>query len=161
MAGVRYDNPVGLIVGTAVLQILAALSVGLRFYTRRWKEQNIIASDWLILVAFIFGAGLTALEFYGENFSCIYVPYLAYSGLQQLRGILTDGRYCNSCASLSGRRQYRRPSFCHGSIKQNKICECQRLSEVLLCALAVLLMSCLSFYPGGTYHNSVANACDR
>ncbi|KAI1120386.1 hypothetical protein F5Y10DRAFT_127508 [Nemania abortiva] len=64
MAGVRYDNPVGLIVGAAILQVLAALSVGLRFYTRRWKQQKIIISDWLVTVAFIFGLGLTALEFY-------------------------------------------------------------------------------------------------
>ncbi|KAI0101391.1 hypothetical protein GGR51DRAFT_335214 [Nemania sp. FL0031] len=74
MAGVRYDNPVGLIVGTAILQALAALSVGLRFYTRRWKRQKIITSDWLVTVAFIFGAGLTALELYAISSHALAYP---------------------------------------------------------------------------------------
>ncbi|RYC57229.1 hypothetical protein CHU98_g8984 [Xylaria longipes] len=62
---VNYANPAGLIAGCVVLEVVAGVSVALRFITRRWKQQKVIHSDWLVLVAFIFGTGLTVLEIYG------------------------------------------------------------------------------------------------
>jgi hypothetical protein len=61
-----YDDPTGVIVASAILEAIAILCVGLRFYSRKWKKQNFITSDWLILVALVFGTGLTAMEIYGE-----------------------------------------------------------------------------------------------
>ncbi|KAI8946325.1 hypothetical protein F4801DRAFT_564924 [Xylaria longipes] len=64
MSSVNYANPAGLIAGCVVLEVVAGVSVALRFITRRWKQQKVIHSDWLVLVAFIFGTGLTVLEIY-------------------------------------------------------------------------------------------------
>jgi len=66
MGAADYDNPAGLVAGTVVMQVVSTLCVGLRFYSRRWKRQTYIASDWLILVAWIFGLGLSVLMLYGE-----------------------------------------------------------------------------------------------
>ncbi|KAF2193131.1 hypothetical protein K469DRAFT_693184 [Zopfia rhizophila CBS 207.26] len=61
----RYDNPAGLIAGTVIMELFAATCIGLRFYSRRWKRCPILVTDWLILVAFVFGTGLTVMEIYG------------------------------------------------------------------------------------------------
>ncbi len=61
-----YNNPVGLIAATVIIQLLSAICVGPRFYSRRLKRQPFITSDWLVLAAFIFGVGLTAIEIQGE-----------------------------------------------------------------------------------------------
>lgn len=60
-----YTNPSSLLIGTVVLEALAVTLVALRFYTRYWKRTPPLVSDWLILVALVFGTGLTALEIYG------------------------------------------------------------------------------------------------
>jgi hypothetical protein len=61
-----YDNPGGLIVGSVVMEIVAAVCVGLRFYSRHWRKALIIVADWLVLAACICGMGLTAMEIYGK-----------------------------------------------------------------------------------------------
>lgn len=66
MGNFAYDDPAGIIAGFVVLEILTILCVALRFYSRGWKGQRIITSDWLILAAFIIGTGLTVLEIYGN-----------------------------------------------------------------------------------------------
>jgi len=63
----RYDDPAGLIAGTVIMQTLSLACVGLRFYSRRWKRQDYIVSDWLILVALLFGIGLSVIEIYGVS----------------------------------------------------------------------------------------------
>ncbi|KAK3994927.1 hypothetical protein QBC44DRAFT_321536 [Cladorrhinum sp. PSN332] len=65
MGDSSYDNPAGIVAGTVVMQVTSTLCVGLRFYSRRWKHQAYIASDWLILAAWIFGLGLSILMLYG------------------------------------------------------------------------------------------------
>lgn len=60
-----YDNPSGIIAVSVVLELLAITCVGLRFYSRYKTNGLTIASDWIILVALVFGTGLTVLEIYG------------------------------------------------------------------------------------------------
>ncbi|OTA82014.1 hypothetical protein M434DRAFT_85029 [Hypoxylon sp. CO27-5] len=74
MGTIRYDKPASLIVGAVVMEAVAALCVGLRFFSRRWKRQRIIISDWLILAAFTFGTGLTVLEIYGIKEHALAYP---------------------------------------------------------------------------------------
>jgi hypothetical protein len=62
-----YNNPVGPIADSVMMEIIALLCVSLRFYTRRWKKTSILASDWLILAGFICGTGLTIMEIYGND----------------------------------------------------------------------------------------------
>ncbi|KAK4143923.1 uncharacterized protein C8A04DRAFT_28265 [Dichotomopilus funicola] len=61
----RYDDPAGLVAGTVILQAISITCVGLRFYTKRWKRQEYLVSDWLILSALIFGIGLSVIQIYG------------------------------------------------------------------------------------------------
>jgi len=68
-----YDNPGGLIAGSVVLQVLTTTCVALRFYTRHWKGQKIIVSDWLVLAAWVFGTMLTVDMLYGGLSSCCQV----------------------------------------------------------------------------------------
>ncbi|KAH8882054.1 hypothetical protein GQ53DRAFT_787680 [Thozetella sp. PMI_491] len=65
MSPSMYNNPTGVLATSVLLEILAALCVGLRFYSRRRKGQAIMTSDWLILAALIFGTGLAVMEVYG------------------------------------------------------------------------------------------------
>lgn len=60
-----YGSKVGVIVSTVALQVLSSVCVSLRLYTRFWKRQAILASDWLVLGAFVCGSGLTIMEIYG------------------------------------------------------------------------------------------------
>lgn len=64
-----YDNPAGLVAGSVIMQVISALCVGLRIFSRRWQKQSLIVSDWLILVAFVFGLGLTVMEIYGTFYN--------------------------------------------------------------------------------------------
>ncbi|CAI6338767.1 unnamed protein product [Periconia digitata] len=61
----QHSTPAGIIVGTTILQVVSAGSVGLRFYTRFWRRSSILVSDWLILAAFVLATGLTITEYYG------------------------------------------------------------------------------------------------
>lgn len=61
-----YDNPSGLIAGSVVMEIVAAICVALRFYSRHWRKAPIIVADWLVLAAFVCGTGLTVMEIYGK-----------------------------------------------------------------------------------------------
>ncbi|OTA99108.1 hypothetical protein M426DRAFT_95697 [Hypoxylon sp. CI-4A] len=74
MGELRYDNPGGIIAGAVILEVLAILSVGLRFYTRRWKHQSVLVTDWLILAAFVFATGLTVIEIYGVKVEALGYP---------------------------------------------------------------------------------------
>ncbi|KAI4861914.1 hypothetical protein F4820DRAFT_431981 [Hypoxylon rubiginosum] len=74
MGKFRYDDPAGLIAGSVVLELLAIFCVGLRFYSRRWKGQHILTSDWLILIAFIIGTGMTVVEIYGVKVEALAYP---------------------------------------------------------------------------------------
>ncbi|KAI0448615.1 hypothetical protein F5B21DRAFT_496988 [Xylaria acuta] len=74
MANIQYHNPAGLVVGSVILWILATLSVGLRFYSRVWKQQKFITSDWLILASSVFGTGLTVLEIYAIATQALAYP---------------------------------------------------------------------------------------
>lgn len=93
MGGLRYNNPAGLIVASVILEILTTLGVGLRFYSRRWKRQSILLSDWLILIAWIFGTGLTVLEIYGKIILHRHImypngsPILACTALENLEQV--------------------------------------------------------------------------
>lgn len=60
-----YRSRSGVIVSTIALQLISSLCIGLRFYTRFWKRQAILVSDWLVLAAFVCGSGLSVLEIYG------------------------------------------------------------------------------------------------
>jgi hypothetical protein len=66
MGGNSYDDPAAIVAGTVVMQVVSTLCVGLRFYSRRWKHQSCIVSDWLILAAWVFGTGLSILMIYGS-----------------------------------------------------------------------------------------------
>ncbi|KAK0714039.1 hypothetical protein B0T26DRAFT_628011, partial [Lasiosphaeria miniovina] len=68
-----YDDPAGLIAASVIMELLAVACVSLRFYSRSWKGQVFIASDWVILVALIFATGLTAMEIYA-----VQGTYLGY-----------------------------------------------------------------------------------
>ncbi|KAM7206458.1 hypothetical protein V8F20_002807 [Naviculisporaceae sp. PSN 640] len=72
--GITYDSPGGIIAATVITQILALLAVGLRFYSRRWKRQNFITSDWFILAALFVGAGLAAMQIYGVHKKALAYP---------------------------------------------------------------------------------------
>ncbi|OTA61484.1 hypothetical protein K449DRAFT_331061 [Hypoxylon sp. EC38] len=74
MGIIHYDKPASLIAGALVMEVVTALCVGLRFFLRRWKRHRIITSDWLILVAFTFGTGLTVLEIYGIEEHALAYP---------------------------------------------------------------------------------------
>ncbi|KAI0180667.1 hypothetical protein GGR52DRAFT_521182 [Hypoxylon sp. FL1284] len=74
MANFGYDNPAGLIAGSVILELLVILCVGLRFYSKRWKGQRILASDWLILVALVIGTGMTIVEIYGVKVEALAYP---------------------------------------------------------------------------------------
>ncbi|KAJ2981941.1 hypothetical protein NUW58_g6557 [Xylaria curta] len=74
MANIRYDTPASLIAGTVVLWVLATAALALRFYSRLWKGQKFITSDWLILVTAIFGTGLTVLELYAIATKALAYP---------------------------------------------------------------------------------------
>ncbi|KAM7213895.1 hypothetical protein V8F06_010714 [Rhypophila decipiens] len=69
-----YSNPGGIIAATVVIQVIALLAVGLRFYSRRCKRQQFIVSDWLIILALIIGAGLAAIEIYGVHKEAFAYP---------------------------------------------------------------------------------------
>jgi hypothetical protein len=62
----KYDDPIGLVAGSVVMEMVAGLCVGLRFYLKYTKRSKLIMSDWLILAALILGTGLTAMELYGK-----------------------------------------------------------------------------------------------
>ncbi|KAI1823225.1 hypothetical protein F4861DRAFT_540218 [Xylaria intraflava] len=74
MAGIQYHNPPGLLAGTVILWFLATSSVALRFYSRRWKRQRFIISDWLILASSVFGTGLSVLEIYAIATGALGTP---------------------------------------------------------------------------------------
>ncbi|KAI1093973.1 hypothetical protein F5B19DRAFT_491014 [Rostrohypoxylon terebratum] len=74
MGKLRYDNPGGLIAGSVILELIAVLAVGLRFYTRWWKRQRVLVSDWLILVASILATGMTVIEIYGVKVEALGYP---------------------------------------------------------------------------------------
>ncbi|RYP39192.1 hypothetical protein DL767_002300 [Monosporascus sp. MG133] len=74
MGQLRYSSPAGLGTGSVILQILTTLCIGLRFYSRRWKRQGILTSDWLILIAWAFGTSLTVVEIYGVAVKAIGHP---------------------------------------------------------------------------------------
>jgi len=74
MAKVRYDNPAGLIASSVVLEVVVTFCVGLRFYSRRWKRQRVLISDWLVLAAFVFGTALTVVEIYGVKEEALGYP---------------------------------------------------------------------------------------
>jgi len=65
MGVVMYNSPGGIIAATVITEVLAVTCVVLRFYSRRWRRQKYITSDWLILVALVFGTGLAVMEIYG------------------------------------------------------------------------------------------------
>ncbi|KAF2263330.1 hypothetical protein CC78DRAFT_581612 [Lojkania enalia] len=60
-----YRSRAGIIVGTILVQLFSSTCVILRFYIRYWKRQAVLASDWLVLVAFVCGTGLSVMEIYG------------------------------------------------------------------------------------------------
>ncbi|KAI1415272.1 hypothetical protein F5Y13DRAFT_196630 [Hypoxylon sp. FL1857] len=60
-----YDNPAGLIFGSAFMWLMTVLCVSLRFSNKIRERQRLTASDWLVLAGWIFGTGLTVLEIYG------------------------------------------------------------------------------------------------
>ncbi|KAI8962345.1 hypothetical protein F5Y11DRAFT_323189 [Daldinia sp. FL1419] len=74
MDKLQYDNPGGIIAGSIILEVIAVLAVGLRFYTRRWKHQSVLVTDWLILVALVFATGLTVIEIYGVKVEALGYP---------------------------------------------------------------------------------------
>lgn len=82
----RYEDPAGLVAGTVIMQVVSLAAVGLRFYSRRWKRQRYIVSDWLILVALVFGIGLSVIELYGVSQKAFGYP---------LGGTLEDPRAVN------------------------------------------------------------------
>ncbi|KAK3361888.1 hypothetical protein B0T24DRAFT_724336 [Lasiosphaeria ovina] len=82
-----YDDPAGLIAASVIMELLAVACVSLRFYSRSWKGQVFIASDWVILVALIFATGLTAMEIYGKRLT----PYIVIELSYMLLGVATTG----------------------------------------------------------------------
>ncbi|KAK4170120.1 hypothetical protein QBC43DRAFT_679 [Cladorrhinum sp. PSN259] len=74
MGGNSYDDPAAIVAGTVVMQVVSTLCVGLRFYSRRWKHQSCIVSDWLILAAWVFGTGLSFLMLYGVSRKSMAYP---------------------------------------------------------------------------------------
>ena len=63
----RYDNPVGIIVGVVVMQAMVVLCLAMRFHTRQLKKSGIMTSDWLILAAAVCGVALSFIEIYGMH----------------------------------------------------------------------------------------------
>lgn len=61
-----YRSRGGVIASTIVVQLISSICIGLRFYTRFWKRQDILVSDWLVLGAFVCATGLSAMEIYGN-----------------------------------------------------------------------------------------------
>ncbi|KAK0672899.1 hypothetical protein QBC41DRAFT_7723 [Cercophora samala] len=74
MSEAQYDNPAALVAGTVVMQLVTTACIGLRFYSRRWKRQSIITSDWLVLAAYVFGTGLSVMMLYGISQRAVGYP---------------------------------------------------------------------------------------
>ena len=62
-----YRSRGGVIASALAVQIISSICVSLRFYTRWWRRQVILASDWVVLAAFVCGTALTVMELYGMN----------------------------------------------------------------------------------------------
>ena len=60
-----YSSRGGVIASVVVLQLFSSICIGLRFYTRFWRRQSILVSDWLVLAAFVCATGLSVMEIYG------------------------------------------------------------------------------------------------
>ncbi|KAK4201297.1 hypothetical protein QBC40DRAFT_278555 [Triangularia verruculosa] len=56
------------------MQLVSTLCVALRFYSRKWKRQQFITSDWLILAAWVFGTGLSVLMLWGVSQKAMGYP---------------------------------------------------------------------------------------
>lgn len=69
-----YRTKGGVIAQTLVLQVLSTICIALRFHTRYWRRQNVLASDWVVLIAFICGTSLSILEIYGVAVNGFAVP---------------------------------------------------------------------------------------
>lgn len=69
-----YDNPAAIVAAAVILQTLTTACVALRFYSRRWKQQPHIISDWLILAAWVFGTGISVEILYGVAHRAIGYP---------------------------------------------------------------------------------------
>ncbi|KAK0737602.1 hypothetical protein B0T21DRAFT_168395 [Apiosordaria backusii] len=74
MGKFQYDNPDALVAGTVIMQLVSTLCVALRFYSRRWKCQQFIASDWLVLAAYVFGTGLSVMMLWGVSQKAMGYP---------------------------------------------------------------------------------------
>jgi hypothetical protein len=61
-----YSSRGGVIASVVVLQLFSSICIGLRFYTRFWRRQSILVSDWLVLAAFVCATGLSVMEIYGS-----------------------------------------------------------------------------------------------
>ncbi|KAF2709231.1 hypothetical protein K504DRAFT_406182 [Pleomassaria siparia CBS 279.74] len=78
-----YHSRGGIVAGTLALQSISSVCVGLRFYTRFWRVQSILASDWLVLAAFVCGTGLGVMEIYGVAVNAFAVPLNTTSHVSQ------------------------------------------------------------------------------
>ncbi|KAF2475184.1 uncharacterized protein BDR25DRAFT_331759 [Lindgomyces ingoldianus] len=78
-----YHSRAGIVVGTLALQLISSTCVILRFYTRFWKRQPVLISDWLVLVAWVCGSGLSVMEIYGVAVNAFAVPLNTTSHLSQ------------------------------------------------------------------------------
>ncbi|KAF2799254.1 hypothetical protein K505DRAFT_371085 [Melanomma pulvis-pyrius CBS 109.77] len=78
-----YHSRAGIIAGTMALQLISSACVGLRFYTRFWRRQSILISDWLVLAAFACGTGLSVMEIYGVAVNAFAVPIHTTSYVSQ------------------------------------------------------------------------------
>ncbi|KAI1268770.1 hypothetical protein F5Y18DRAFT_422995 [Xylariaceae sp. FL1019] len=74
MSDIRYDNPVGIAVGTVVMQLVSSICVGIRFYMRRMRKQSILVSDWLILTTLVLATALTISELVGIGLKALAYP---------------------------------------------------------------------------------------
>ncbi|KAF2826768.1 hypothetical protein CC86DRAFT_416502 [Ophiobolus disseminans] len=69
-----YDNPDGIIAAAVILEVLTAICVALRLYTRWWKKSKILTAGWLVAAAFVCGTGLTVMQIYGVKIKALAHP---------------------------------------------------------------------------------------
>ncbi|KAF2121588.1 hypothetical protein BDV96DRAFT_640972 [Lophiotrema nucula] len=72
-----YRSRAGVIAGAVALQLISSACIALRLYTRYWRRQAVLISDWFVLMAWVCGTGLSIMEIYGVSRYAFATPLMS------------------------------------------------------------------------------------